>query len=336
VAGVAALIWAANPGINNDTVESILMDTANRGTLSGQVANWPNAYAAVIRALGDTPPELSNVQVQRTGFTGRNVSFSCDATDAEDGVPQVTWTSDRIPVLGTGTFFGRDDLQYGHYVITCTVRDAAGMQLSQTVQFDLVNAPPTVSIDSPNSGDTYYSGQTAFFKAYTYDLESSATLADAKVVWSSNLQGTLGTGNFLQKELTTVGAHTITITGTDPDGVSSHASVAVTVLPPPPDGVPPTAFIYGFDYDPNSLGDRELDLAGVGQDKEDGPLSGASLAWTLQSATVTWNIPGGTAYGNFPKAILSGIGNFTITLTVTDSSGKTATATQSGVINPLK
>lgn len=59
VAGIAALIIAANPSLSADRVERILLDTAHRGG-SGQVPLWPDARAAVCRALpGGCPPEVS-------------------------------------------------------------------------------------------------------------------------------------------------------------------------------------------------------------------------------------------------------------------------------------
>ena len=292
VAGVAALIWAANPGLSNNDVERILMDTCNRGQ-DGQCHRWPNAAAAVIRALGNTPPELSNVSVRRDGFTGRALTFSCDARDAEDGVPNVVWTSDRVGVIGTGTFFGRSDLPYGRHVFTCTATDRGGVQLRETVTFDLVNAPPRVSIEQPMDGAHYYAGQIAYFECYSYDLEASSRLPENALSWSSSLDGFIGNGSQVQGVLRATGTHRITLTGRDADGLSSQASIGVVVDPPPPDGVPPTAFIYTFDYNPNRL-QREPDtdrvyvdlvLAGVGNDVEDGPLPGSALTWTFESAT---------------------------------------------------
>jgi hypothetical protein len=68
VAGVAALIWAAAPGLSADDVERILYDTSNQGG-PGEVQRWPDAYAAVIKALGDTPPEIRIISRGRCQFS---------------------------------------------------------------------------------------------------------------------------------------------------------------------------------------------------------------------------------------------------------------------------
>ena len=289
----------------------------------------------MVSALGgNAPPELSNVRVERVGFTGRQVSFTCDATDPEDGTPNVAWISDRSGLLGFGTSFQTSTLPYGRHVITVRVRDSGGWVIEQTVAFELVNAPPTVLIDAPQDGSTWYAGQTLFFQVYTFDAESGTSLPDASVVWQSNRDGQLGTGNFLQHALNVEGAHVITVTATDADGVSSQASTTVTVLPAPPDGVPPTCYIYTFDYNPY-LSQPTITMTGAGQDKEDGTLTGKSLAWTIVSDECTWNIPGGVAYGTFVNAILTPNkypAKFRITLTATDSSGKSASYSRDGSI----
>ncbi|MCA9244446.1 MAG: hypothetical protein KDA32_10855, partial [Phycisphaerales bacterium] len=202
----------------------------------------------------------------------------------------------------------------------------------QDLVFELVNAPPRVSIDYPLDGATFYAGQRAYFSAYAYDLETSKLLAPTSVSWASNREGAIGVGSWVQREFTVLGEHQITVTGRDNDGASATDSRRVTVLPPPPDGLPPTAFIYTFDYDyraPNPV----LTLGGVGHDAEDGALSGARLEWRLESDSIEWNIPGGVAYGNTPQAVLNpvnGRGDFRVRLTVTDSTGKTAEVVREG------
>lgn len=337
VAGVAALIWAANPGLSNDQVEQILYETANVGTLPGHAHRWPNAQAAVVRTLGNTPPELSDVKVERVGFVGRSVSLTCQASDVEDGTPTVIWTSNLSGELGRGTQLSVE-LALGTHTITCTAIDSGNMDVSQSVVFTFSNNAPRLVVQQPREGGaSYYAGQTAFFEVSSFDIESGQPLPNASIVWSSNLEGTLGTGNFVQKALQVVGAHTVTVRGTDADGLSSTATASVGVEAPPPDGVPPTAYIYSFEYDPFAS-EPVLSLAGVGQDKEDGPLSGTSLAWTIEG-DVTWNIPGGVGYGNFVNAVLSPQkfpANFAVTLTATDSSGKTGSYRTEGSISPLR
>jgi hypothetical protein len=68
VAGVAALVFAANPDLDGDAVEAILLDSA-RPSADGLVRRYVDAHAAVIRGLGGGPicllPHFVNGPVSR-------------------------------------------------------------------------------------------------------------------------------------------------------------------------------------------------------------------------------------------------------------------------------
>jgi hypothetical protein len=303
------------------------------------LSTW-NPYQVVVMKtdilLENSPPAISNVRVVRPGLLGKEVEFSCDASDAEDGTPEVIWTSDKIPLLGTGAHLTRGDLAPGTYRITATAKDSAGLQAAQTVTFVLVNAPPTISIVSPSNGSSHVAGQTLIFQANTFDTETAGPLPSANVVWSSSRDGVLGNGNPLAHGLTQ-GSHVVTARGTDVDGASTTAQVSVQMAAPPAKDLPPTAFITSIDYN-TSQSSPVITLSGVGQDPEDGILSGRSLEWTLESSECTWDVPGGVAFGNTVKAVLTkqvspGVGHFTIRLTATDSTGYTGTDIREGIIN---
>src|SRR5690606_9955707 len=57
-AGVAALIWAANPSLSADQVEHALLTTAHVNSDS-QVRRHVNAFAAVKSVLGNVPPVVT-------------------------------------------------------------------------------------------------------------------------------------------------------------------------------------------------------------------------------------------------------------------------------------
>jgi len=59
VAGIAALILAANPGLPADEVERILLETGQRSLSPSDVPLRPDARAAVCRALGGCVPVLT-------------------------------------------------------------------------------------------------------------------------------------------------------------------------------------------------------------------------------------------------------------------------------------
>ncbi|MDX1675603.1 MAG: Ig-like domain-containing protein, partial [Longimicrobiales bacterium] len=89
------------------------------------------------------------------------------------------------------------------------------------------NAPPTTSILSPDDGATFTAGESITFQATASDPEDGS-LTGSRVVWSSSLDGQLGTGTSLVASLT-AGNHTVTVTATDSDGEQATASISVEV-----------------------------------------------------------------------------------------------------------
>lgn len=87
------------------------------------------------------------------------------------------------------------------------------------------NRPPTVTITSPEDGATV--PPTLTLEGSAEDPDEGTLTGDA-LVWSSDVDGELGTGATLQVTLST-GSHTLTLTATDVQGATGSASVAVTV-----------------------------------------------------------------------------------------------------------
>src|SRR5680860_872227 len=89
------------------------------------------------------------------------------------------------------------------------------------------NTPPTVSILSPEDGATFLGGESITFEATASD-EEDGPLTGSRVVWSSNLDGRMGTGTSLTATLTT-GSHTVMVIATDTDDERGTDSVLVEV-----------------------------------------------------------------------------------------------------------
>lgn len=99
-AGVAALIWAADPSLSADRVERILMETAhvNPTFPASPVPRWVDAYAAVERALDtDIPPYVSiTAPSQGSPFGGGDgIDFIADVDDLDTDPSSYTveWTA---------------------------------------------------------------------------------------------------------------------------------------------------------------------------------------------------------------------------------------------------
>jgi hypothetical protein len=102
------------------------------------------------------------------------------------------------------------------------------------------NTAPTVTISSPANGSSVVTGTTVTFTGSANDTQDGNL--SASLTWTSNLQGTIGTGASFSRNDLVVGTHTITASVTDSGGLSGSASVTLTVtsgvtVPAAPSGI---------------------------------------------------------------------------------------------------
>jgi hypothetical protein len=247
VAGVAALIWAANPGLSPGDVEDILLNSAHKRWDLIEEYNprrWVNAYDAVIQALGNAPPDLT-ITYPPSGAIypkGATVEFFAPASDPEDGTPTVTWTSSVDGTIGGGTsLFTRDNLSLGTHTLTATATDSGGLVDAESVTITIRNDPPDVDITQPLSGSKFVQGEPVRFQGEGYDT-SEGVLPGSRLEWSSDLDSVLGTGRELLVTTLSQGTHTITLRASDNQGSSDQESITVIINEPPPD-LPPAVTI---------------------------------------------------------------------------------------------
>lgn len=135
----------------------------------------------------------------------------------------------------------------------------------------LPNNGPAVIITGPADWTTYVGTQMVFLDGLAYDQEDGS-LDDAALVWSSDVDGILGSGETLSVIAAdlTEGQHTITLTASDSDGLSASETV--------------TIYIQRVDI---VLGDYAYDLNADGLiDVEDVNLALANLGRTREEASV--------------------------------------------------
>lgn len=90
------------------------------------------------------------------------------------------------------------------------------------------NQAPTATITSPVDGSSYGRGATIAFSGTGTDPEDGSLAGDA-LVWTSSLDGQLGTGESFGRSDLTVGGHLIVLTVTDGDGATDADTVAIEV-----------------------------------------------------------------------------------------------------------
>jgi hypothetical protein len=342
-AGVAALIWAADPSLSAGEVADILHDTA-QWSPDTRVKLYVNAYDAVVMALGNAPPEVSIISPADGSSHSRgaeNIGFIAEARDDEDGTPTVTWTSSVDGEIGAGTHVYRNDLSLGTHTITAAVTDSGGFSDSESVTITIVNDPPIVEITNPEAGDEFFRAQTITLRGLSRDPNNLpvpySPLPDAQVEWL--IDGTpVATGHdaSIPGGTLSVGTHTISFTGSDGE-LEDTDTITITINPNPAN-LPPDVRItspangsfWPADAFDSGQGMRykQVTLVGQATDPEDGPLSGASLVWTDSvnggapqtlgtGGSLTVRLYAPQCYGN----------THDITLTATDSGGNSATDT---------
>jgi hypothetical protein len=91
------------------------------------------------------------------------------------------------------------------------------------------NTAPAVTISSPTNGATFISGTLINFSSSAADAEDGSLTGS--LIWTSNLDGQIGTGGSFSSTTLGDGTHTIIASVTDSGGLTGSASVSITVLP---------------------------------------------------------------------------------------------------------
>lgn len=90
------------------------------------------------------------------------------------------------------------------------------------------NHEPTVRINSPTSGATFSKGESIPFNGEATDPEDGR-LSGESLVWTSSIDGQIGTGESFTRSDLSVGTHIITLTATDSGGKTGTSQVEIVV-----------------------------------------------------------------------------------------------------------
>ena len=163
---------------------------------------------------------------------------------------------------------------------------------------------PSVTISSPSNSTRVTEGTPVQLQGAATDPEDGS-LIGTSLVWSSDLDGRLGTGAQVTRALT-VGTHVVTLTASDSDQNSSSSSVTITIDPKP--NTPPVA---------NAGPDRvvavgeNVTLDGSGSSDADG-----------EELTFRWSADADVVFSDStspqPSVTIGAVGEYTITLLVSD------------------
>lgn len=246
-AGVAALIWAANPSLNNVQIEGILsngLPTTDR-TVTAPI----DARGGVLRAFGGNVPPSVRVTAPADGSTvdygGVNaVRFSAESLDVEEGanVVDLTWASDVDGPLGQGQSIDFVFPTTGNRRITVTAKDRSGATGTASISVIAVNRPPQVSIVSPWHGQELYVGVEYHFIGEVADqINAPQPELCGGLTWTSDVfldDPFPVTGCRPSIRFSTPGSRTITASYTDAEGATGTATADVYIVDQPANSPP--------------------------------------------------------------------------------------------------
>lgn len=180
----------ANAGIDQTVEEGEIVNLSGSGTdADGNIA----AYSW--EQIGGLSVAITNAGMANASFAAPNVQATEDLIF-------------RLVVID-------DDGATGVDTVTITVNDTASS-----------NNAPSVTVDQPEDSAAFDSNETILLSATATDAEDG-TISE-NIIWSSDLDGSLGTGAALSTTLS-VGVHILTASITDSGGSSANDSVTVTV-----------------------------------------------------------------------------------------------------------
>ena len=220
------------------------------------------------------------------------------SSDAENDIMSYVWSIDGVQIA-TGASPVVGPFYTGVYTVTLTVRDGRNVTATDTVVLTVLNRAPVA-----NAGldKTVNHTQTVLI---TGSGSSDPEGGPLTLVWSvGGVQIATGYNSIVGSFA--VGVHTVTLTVTDDRGATATDSMTLTVT-----NAPPLANA-GMDQTANHA--QTVTLAGSGSDPEGGVLT---YAWSVGGVQI--------ATGANPVVGPFEVGVHTVTLTVTDDHGATAT-----------
>ncbi len=332
VAGVAALIKAADPSLNATAVESILKSTANTGS-SAEAYRWVNAYEAVKEAVGGATPGFITITKPGEGTSEPRVSAPVSfksLVESDGGTPTVAWSSSIDGPLGTGKDIVYPGvLSMGAHIISATVT-VHGLSYTSHVNYTLTNTAPVVNIVSPGNGANYYVGQLiSLLGSSTDNNEPGGTLTNAQVSWQVD-GGVATTGHTkdIAPNSLSLGAHTIKFTGNDGE-ISASKQISINILPNPtnlPPNITSMTPVSGTDvgYADVSVGGKwvkQVTLTASATDPDGPALPNSAYTWKTTYTNGSQTLSETLGTGKSITANLAGLCNqatHTVTVTVTD------------------
>lgn len=273
-----------------------------------------SAPSGVSGALDPNVPPTADAGGPYTGVEGQSIAFDGSASDDTDGtIVRYDWDfGDGTQVNDAGPTPSHTYTAANSYTVSLTVRDDDGDSDSATAGVTVSvapNVPPTADAGGPYAGTEW--AALAFDGSGSDDTDGTIVRYDWDFGDGSQSDNA---GPTPSHTYTTPDTYTVTLTVTDDDGDTDSDTASVTISDAP--NFSPTADAGGpySGYEGNAL-----TFDGSASDDIDGSL-----------VRYDWDFGDGTQVddaGPGPSHTYAAMGDYTVTLTVTDNESATDTAT---------
>ncbi|MBI2464347.1 VCBS repeat-containing protein [Candidatus Peregrinibacteria bacterium] len=319
--GFGNIVWTTDNGSTGGmeeigTGDYLSVDTLRIGhhniTVTATDSDGNSVSDMVYIVVEEGPPVLLLINPDKTDFfEDEQIPFQAQANDRQDGNinAKIEWYSSRDGFIGTGGGLFSKNLSVGAHTLTVSVMDSDGQKatVEKTINVSF-RAPSTVTILAPLDGSTVSYNEAVTFSGSASDVKDGLLSGD-HLIWESDRNGFLGTGETFNVNWLVPGDHVITLRASDSDHAETTSSIHLMVDAGQPRVTVnfPTQgseLFYGYAYDFN----------GSAVDEMDGDMTGANLVWTS-------NLNGIIGTGKTPHVIGLSQGNQRIALQATDSDG---------------
>lgn len=260
-----------------------------------------------IEVVNSAPVAVVSVE-PASGTADAPVTVTFDAgasSDADGDIITYDWIIDGLPA-GTGATVSHTFGRSGNYDVNLVVTDSRGAISSSRLHYSVGNsAPVAVFTTTPDTAIGAGPLPVIFDASGSHDPDGAIT----GYQWDFG-DGATGTGSTVSHTFMS-GTYTVTLSVEDDEGHTSSVTGQVLV-----DNTPPLAQ-FTVSVDP-ATGPAPLTVQFDASESSDADGSIVSYAWEFGTS--------GTGSGVSPEHTFLRSGNQTVTLTVTDNEGATATA----------
>lgn len=273
----------------------------------------PTSVAVLDPPTASNQPPVANAGGPYSAAVGAPVTLDGSASRDPDGsIASYAWNFGN-GTSGSGATPSATYATAGTFTVTLTVTDNAGAtnQASTTVTVTPNAQPPVANAGGPYAGTVNVA--ISFNGGASRDPDGSVV----SYLWNFG-DGATASGVTSMHAYSVAGSYTVRLTVTDNDGLTNSASTTAQVSDGT--GLQPPVAKAGGPYNGTIASPVAFD--GSASSDPDGAI--VSYDWTFGD--------GGTASGVKPTHSYSAAGTYTVTLTVTDDTGRKATATTSASI----